>query len=163
MWRAYNMARASVLEPNSGNFGGVSQDVVFLPDAAAITLAKSDSGKIHLCPDLTADATISLPSEERGLAYELWYGGTAADAQDWIITSGDDTNFFIGGLVQHDTDDGGDDTKVVDSDNDSNSKLSILTPIAGTYVKLICDGVNWYVNGSVISATDTAIVFADQS
>ena len=51
----------------------------------------------------------------------------------------------------------------VDSDNDSNSKLSILTPIAGTYVKLICDGVNWYVNGSVISATDTAIVFADQS
>ena len=72
-------------------------------------------------------------------------------------------NFFIGGLVQHDTDDGGDDTKVVDSDNDSNSKLSILTPIAGTYVKLICDGVNWYVNGSVISATDTAIVFADQS
>ena len=59
------MARASVLEPNSGNFGGVSQDVVFLPDAAAITLAKSDSGKIHVCPDLTADATISLPSEER--------------------------------------------------------------------------------------------------
>ena len=54
-------------------------------------------------------------------------------------------------------------TYYLDSDNDSNSKLSILTPIAGTYVKLICDGVNWYVNGSVISATDTAIVFADQS
>ena len=156
------MSRSSVLEPNSGSFGGVDRDVVFLQDAAAITLSKDNSGKIHVVPDLTADCTFTLPSEERGLYYEFWYGGTAADAQDWTFDTGSDTNYFVGGLVQHDTDAGGDDTAVVDSDNNSNSKLGVLTPIAGTVVKMVCDGVVWYVNGTVISATDTGVTFADQ-
>ena len=155
--------RSKSSEPNSGNFGGVSKGVVFVQDAAAITLSKDNSGKIHVMPDLTADCTITMPSEEEGLSYEFWYGGTAADAQDWTFDTGSDTNYFVGGLVRHDTDNGGDDTAVVDSDNNSNSKLGVLTPVAGTHVMMVCDGVKWYVNGTVVSATDTGITFADQS
>ena len=117
---------------------------------------------IHICPDLTADTTITLPSAEAGLMYEFWYGGTAADAQDWLITTGSNTNFYVGGLVMNDTDDGGDDTAVVDSNGSSNSKLGVLTPIAGTMVKMVCDGVKWYVNGQVVSATDASVTFGDQ-
>ena len=54
-------------------------------------------------------------------------------------------------------------TNVVDSNNTSNSKVSVLTPEAGTMVKFVCDGQKWYINGHVVSATNTAIVFADQS
>jgi hypothetical protein len=95
--------------------------------------------------------------------FEFWYGGTAADAQDWTFDTGSNTNFFVGGAVQHDTDNAGDDTAVVDSNGSSNSKMEVLTPIAGTRVKFVCDGLKWYVNGTVVSATDTGITFADQS
>jgi len=154
--------RADSINASSGKYGGVAKGVVFVPDTDAYTVSSNDSGKIHVMPDLTADCTITMPSEEEGLSYEFWYGGTAADAQDWTFDTGSNDNYFIGGLVQHDTDAGGDDTAVVDSDNNSNSKLGVLTPIAGTSVKMVCDGVVWYVNGSVISATDTGVTFADQ-
>jgi len=154
--------RSDSINASSGKYGGVAKGVVFVPDAAAYTVSASDNGKIHVMPDLTADCTVTMPSEEDGLYYEFWYGGTAADAQDWTFDTGSDTNFFIGGLVQHDTDNGGDDTAVVDSDGNSNSKMGVLTPIAGTHVMMVCDGVNWYVNGTVVSATDTGVTFANQ-
>ena len=40
--------------------------------------------------------------------------------------------------------------------------MGVLTPIAGTLVKVVCDGTVWYVNGQVVSATDAAVTFADQ-
>ena len=147
---------------SSNKYGGRVNNVVFVNDAAAISIGADDSGKIHVIPDLTADCTFTLPSEEIGLSYEFWYGGTAADAQDWIIKTTGNSNYMIGGLVCHDTDDGGDDTAVIDSDNNSNSQLTVYTPVAGTLVKLVCDGTLWYVNGQVISATDTFCAFADQ-
>ena len=88
--------RSTGLEPNSGSYGGVSKGVVAVQDAAAVTLSKDNSGKIHIMPNLTADCTITMPSEEDGLYYEFWYGGTAADAQDWTFDTGSDTKFFNG-------------------------------------------------------------------
>ena len=152
--------RSDSINASSGKYGGVAKGVVFVPDAAAYTVSANDSGKIHVLPDLTADITITLPAEEEGMSYEFWYGGTAADAQDWTIDTGADANYFIGGLVHSDSD--GELTATVDSDNNSNSKLGVLTPIGGTMVKMVCDGVVWYVNGHVVSATNTAITFADQ-
>ena len=156
------MGATASLNKSSGQYGGVAKSVVFVPDAATYTVSLSNNGKVHVMPDLTADCTITLPTEAEGLYYTFWYGGTAADAQDWIIKTTGNSNYMIGGLVGHDTDNGGDDTAVIDSDNNSNSQLSVFTPIAGTKVELCCDGVVWYVNGRVISATDTFLAFADQ-
>ena len=155
--------RSDALNSNSNSYGKENLGIVKVPDAATYTMLAADSGKIHVMPDLTADCTLSFPAEEVGLVFEFWYGGTAADAQDWLFDTGSDANFFVGGAVHHDTDNAGDDTSVVDSDGDSNSKMGVLTPIAGTRVKFVCDGLKWYVNGTVVSATDTAITFADQS
>tara|TARA_R100000742_G_C4187258_1_gene20472 strand:- start:50 stop:511 length:462 start_codon:yes stop_codon:yes gene_type:complete len=148
------------INPNSGKYGSANRNVVLVPDAATYTLLAADSGKIHVLPDLTADCVISLPAEEIGLSYEFWYGGTAADAQDWQFDTGSNTNYFIGGLVHSDSD--GELTATVDSDGNSNSKVSVLTPIGGTLVKFVCNGTQWYLNGHVVSATNTAVVFADQ-
>ena len=148
------------INKNSKAYGSLPRKVVLVPDAATYTLLAADSGIVHVMPDLTADCVISLPAEEQGLSYEFWYGGTAADAQDWQFDTGSDTNYFIGGLVHSDSD--GELTATVDSDGNSNSKVSVLTPIGGTMVKFVCNGTQWYLNGHVVSATNTAVVFADQ-
>ena len=152
--------RSDTLNESSGKYGGRVNDVVFVTDAAAVNISANDSGKIHVIPDLSADSTFTLPTEEAGLSYEFWYGGTAADAHDWTIKTTGNSNYFVGGLVLDDTDDGS--TVVVDSNGSSNSSMGVLTPIAGTLVKVVCDGTVWYVNGQVVSATDAAVTFADQ-
>lgn len=135
---------------------------VEVTDGTTYTVTAANSGKTHVIPDLTADCVLSLPAAAAGLSYRFIYGGNAADAQDWQFDSGSDTNFFVGGLVQHDPDNAGDDTVVYHPDGNSNSKINILTPDGGTWVEFYCDGTNWYVNASVISATDAAVTFADQ-
>lgn len=143
--------------------GGVKVGVpVSVTDAATYTMLAKNSGKIHVVPDLTADITISLPTVEAGLSYEFWYGGAASDAQDWLIDTGSDTNYFIGGVTHLDDDAGsaGDEVVPVYADGNSNSKLTVLTPDTGTRVVLVCDGTNWYLNGFVVSSG--APSFADQ-
>ena len=152
--------RSDIINENSNSYGGNAEGLVKVPDAATYTVLAADSGKIHSMPDLTADCVITLPAEEVGLVYEFWYSGTAADAHDWTFDTGSDTNYFVGGAHHADTD--GELSAVVDSNNSSNSKMGVLTPECGTFVKFVCDGLKWYVNGNVISATNTAITFADQ-
>lgn len=137
---------------------------VAISDAASYTVLATDSGKVHVLPDLTADITITLPAEEAGLSYTFIYAGAAADAQDWLITTGSDTNYFKGGGLHVDSDAGAgaDECIPVFSDGNSNSKLTVLTPQAGTKVELWCDGTIWYVNAFVVSASASALAFADQ-
>ena len=152
--------RSDVLNKNSQKYGAENLGLVKVPDAATYTMLAADSGKVHVIPDLTADCVLSFPTEAIGLVYEFWYGGTAADAHDLSFDTGSNTNYFVGGAHHADTD--GELSAVVDSDGNSNSKMAVLTPECGTWVKFICDGLLWYVNGDVISATNTAITFGDQ-
>jgi hypothetical protein len=135
---------------------------IAIPDAATYTVKEYNSGLLHVFPNLTADTVVTLPSPKKGLKYEFWYGGAAADAQDWLLDTGSNTYFFKGGVVHIDSnaDAAGDEVVPVYADGNSNSKMTVLTPDAGTTVTIICDGTNWYVNGSVVSAT--APSFADQ-
>lgn len=133
---------------------------------ATTSLSADQSGALMLVgpagDGLAANATFTLPTAAVGLYFEFVYAGNAADAQDFIIDTGSDTNFFIGGLVQHDPDDAGDDTVVYHPDGNSNSKVTIKTPDSGTRIVVICNGTQWSITGTVISATDTGVVFADQ-
>ena len=143
--------------------GAFNQDLVVVTDTNAYTVLANNSGQVHFVPDLTADCTLTMPAEAANLYYKFVYAGGAEDAQDWIIDTGADANYFVGGLVQHDDDDGGDDTALYYSDGNSNSKMTIYTPNAGTVVEMWCeDGTTWYVTGTVISGTDTGAAFADQ-
>lgn len=135
---------------------------VVVGDVTAYTCLEANSDKIHFIPDLTGDLTISLPTAKAGLFYQFSYAGVAADAQDWTIDTGSDTNYFLGGLLHVDTDAGsaGDEIVPIAGDGNSNSKVNVLTPDVGTLISAYCDGTNWYLYGYAVSATVPA--FADQ-
>lgn len=131
---------------------------VVVPDGTAYTVKAENSGRTHIVPDLTGDCTFTLPPAEDGLHFEFVYGGVVADAQDWLIDTGSNTNYYLGGLLYVD------DAPAADSkagDGNSNSIVTILTPEPGTRVVLDCDGTNWYLSGVVASAS--APTFADQA
>ena len=129
---------------------------------ANTTLLAADSGKPHLVADVSADRTFTLPAPAAGLVFEFMATLPAADGHDWIITTGSDTNYFVGGVVHLDDDAGsaGDEIVRVQPDGDSNSKLQVNLPGGGTWIKMVCDGTLWCVAGVVSSATAPA--FADQ-
>lgn len=136
---------------------------VTIPDAATYTLLADNAGLVHFIPDLTADIVISTPTPRAGLWYEFVYTGAAADAQDWQINTGSNTNFFKGGVAYNLTNAGDAEDEVVSvmSDGNSNSKLNVFTPEGGTRVRIMCaDGVTWNVSGTVIA--DGPPTFADQ-
>lgn len=141
----------------------VSGRLVSIPDAASYTVLAANSGKPHVLPDLTADCTIDLPTPASGLEFEFYYKGVAADAQNWLIDTGSNTNYFVGGLVHIDTDANaaGDEAVPIAGDGNSNSILTVVTPDVGTRVKVISDGTLWILSGYVVSATVPS--FADQA
>jgi hypothetical protein len=136
---------------------------VKVPDATTYTVLAANNGRTHVVPNLAASCTISLPAAAAGLDYEFVYGGVAADAQNWVLDAGSDTNFYLGGVVHLDTDanSAGDEVVPKAGDGNSNSILTVVTPDVGTRIRLQCDGTNWYLSGFVASAT--VPTFADQS
>ena len=139
----------------------VSGAYVEVTDATTYTVLAANSDKRHIMPNLTADCVITMPAEADGLRFEFTYGGGAEDAHDWQFDTGSDTNYYIGGLSTYDDDDGS--MLTVYSDGDSNSIVNVLTPNCGTTVTFLCTGTTWYIDGTVVSGTDTAVTFADQS
>jgi hypothetical protein len=130
--------------------------LVNVTNAATYTVLAADSGKIHIMPDFTSSCTLTLPTAAAGLEYTFIGKAVAADAQNWIIKSPSATNYFIGGVSFADTDAGAGADEIhagVWSNGSTNDFLNIVTPGAGTYVYVICDGTNWIVNGQVSSAT----------
>lgn len=140
----------------------VSARLVSITDATTYTALAANSGKPHVMPNLTATCTIALPTPASGLEFEFLYGGVAADAQNWVINTGSNTNYFVGGLVHLDTnaDAAGDEVVPIAGDGNSNSKATIVTPDVGTRVRCISDGTLWILSGYVVSATVPS--FADQ-
>ena len=135
----------------------VGSRIVDIGDNTTYTVLSANSGKVHTVPDLTADIVISLPAVAAGLEYEFVYAGVAADAQDIQLDTGSDTNYFLGGVLHVDDAPAAD---AVAGDGNSNSKINILTPEPGTRVRVLCDGTNWILVGTVVSAN--APTFADQ-
>jgi len=132
---------------------------VSIPDAATYTVLADNSGIRHYVPDFSSTCTATLPPPKAGLWFEFVYAGLAADAQNFVISSGSDTNYFVGGLtfIDHDTDV----VAPVNPDGNSNSKLTLVTPASGTIIRVeSTNGTTWTVSGFAASATVPA--FADQ-
>lgn len=133
-------------------------------DTTNYTVLAANSGHTHIIPAISADSTYTMPAESAGLYYKFVNATGAAEAQDWTFDTGTNTAYFVGGLAQIDV--VGVQTNAITytySDGNSNSKLGVLTPKAGTVVEMWCvDGTTWYVSGIVHSDTDTGVTFADQ-
>ena len=136
----------------------------YVDGTATATLTADQSGRVVLvgsaAAGLAADTIFTLPAAEDALYFKFVYAGGAADAQDFQVNTGSDTNFLIGGAVQHEPDN---DTSVVYHPNlSSNSRVNFLLPDSGTVVEVWCDGTNWLLAATLISAENTGVTFADQ-
>lgn len=132
---------------------------VTISDATTYTVLAKNSGLTHYVPDLTGSITITLPSPKAGMWFEFAYYGVTSDAQNWVIDTGSDTNYYDGGLLfcDHDTDV----IAPIAGDGNSNSKLTVVTPAVGTRVRVESrNGTLWTLSGYVNSATIPS--FADQ-
>lgn len=132
---------------------------VTVPDASTYTVLSKNSGTMHYMPNFTSTCTVTLPSPKAGMWFDFAYAGVAADAQNWVITTGSDTNYYIGGVqfIDNDTDV----VAPVQPDGNSNSKLTVVTPDVGTRIRVeSTNGTLWALSGFVGSAT--VPTFADQ-
>lgn len=139
-------------------FSSATAAPINVPDATTYSVTAAQSGRTLVFPDLTADIAVTLPVAAAGLRYEFIYGGLAADAQDWNISTRSNTNFYLGGLIRITVT--GPVAAVAAPDGNSNSIMNILTPNVGTRVLAVCNGTNWFVTGTVVTAN--APTFADQ-
>lgn len=148
--------------PVSFGVAGIVATPVALADGNATLGAANAGGVINLVPDGTQDNVYTLPAPVAGRSYTFVYGGSAADATDFTINTGSNTNFFLGNLIFLDTDAGSasDEISVVFPDGNSNSKVKIDTPSAVQITVVARDSTNWQIFGTVASVT--APVFADQ-
>lgn len=137
---------------------GINQPVVVVTTGTYTVLA-ANSGATHIIPDLAGNTAINLPTEAAGLFYKFIYCGAAAEGHTHTIDSEHNDNFFIGGVafIDGDAGAGADELSIVHCDGNSNSELVLVTPDNGTVVELFCDGTNWYLTGTVISATTPTV------
>lgn len=153
-----NTGAVTVAAVSLGVSGVVATPVALADGNASLTAATNGGGVVNIVPNGTQDNTYTLPAPVAGQSFTFVYGGGAADATDFIINTGSNTNYFIGGVAFNDTDDGA--ASVIFSDGNSNSKLQVNVPAAAQITVLAKDGTNWQVWGTVVGATAPA--FADQ-
>ena len=115
------------------------------------------SGRTLVVPALAANRTITLPAPVAGSHFKFIYGGAAEEAENLIIVTPGNTNFFIGGIVHLDSNA---DNVSVYSDGNSNSSLT-LTDFGIFEINILDkDSTNYYIWGTAEGADVPA--FADQ-
>ena len=140
-----------------GNNGLVVTPVA-LADADANITAATHGGRISVVPALGGNRTLTLPTPTAGIYFKFIYGGAATEAENLIIDTGANANFFIGSIAHLDTNA---DNAAVYPDGNSNS---IFTAIDFGPIEINIlgkDSTNWYIWGNVLSATPPT--FTDQA
>ena len=143
---------------------GTVTEVITLGDGP-VTLGDEDttltnathSGRLIVVPGISANRTITLPSPVAGSHFKFIYGGAAEEAENLIIITPGNSNFFIGGIIHLDSNA---DNVSVYSDGNSNSKLT-LTDFGLFEINILAkDSTNYYIWGYQEGADVPA--FADQ-
>ncbi len=135
--------------------GAVVQAPVFVPDATPYTVLAANSGKPHIILEQTSTITLNLPVIAAGLNYKFFMGGVATEAQDWIIVA-TTPSFYNGGVVWLDSDNVADNVAPVYGNGSSHLTLTAVTPEAGTVIEIYSNGTEWFVHGTVSSASTPA-------
>ena len=130
---------------------------VALADENKTLDAATHSGRTLVVPALAANRTITLPAPVAGQSYKLIYGGAAEEAENLILLTPGNTNFFLGGIVHLDSNA---DNVSVYSNGSSNSSLT-LTDFGVFEINVVAkDSTNYYIWGYQEGADVPA--FADQ-
>jgi len=131
----------------------LSTNTVVVPaGGAAVTLPAN--GGVVLIPLVTANVTATLPATPTsGLTYKFVFVGSAADAEDWVLTA---AAFFAGGVVWMEEDSAGVEVASIYANGTTHNTLTVNNPAAGTYVECIGNGTNWCLNAMIVAADTPA-------
>ena len=152
-----NSTTGAVTTEFSLDGSGLQVTPITFGDEDTTLTATANAGRVNVVPAITADRTLTLPSPTAGVWFKIIYGGAAEEAQNLIIDTGSDTNYYIGGVVHIQSDA---DSASVYSDGNSNSKLT-LTDFGIFEINLLAkDSTNWIIWGYQEGADAPA--FADQ-
>ncbi len=103
-------------------------------------------GGTYLIPLVTANVTMTLPAATLGEKHRLCFIGSAADAEDWVITS---PTLLVGGFSHFDV---GGTSAAAYANGTTHTIVTVNNPAAGTDITFIGDGTNWACTGQVSSA-----------
>ena len=152
-----NSTTGAVTTEFSLDGSGLQVTPITLGDEDTTLTATANGGRINVVPAITSNRTLTLPSPTAGVWFKIIYGGAAEEAQNLIIDTGSDTNYYIGGVVHIQSDA---DSASIYSDGNSNSKLT-LTDFGIFEINLLAkDSTNWIIWGYQEGADAPA--FADQ-
>ena len=152
-----NLSTGAVTTSFTYDGSGMQVAPVTLSDADTSLTAATHGGRVVVVPAITSNRTLTLPSPSEGVWFKLIYGGAAEEAENLIIDTGSDTNYYIGGVVHIQSDA---DSASVYSDGNSNSKLT-LTDFGIFEINILAkDSTNWVIWGYQEGADAPA--FADQ-
>jgi hypothetical protein len=137
---------------------GLQVTPVTFSDADTTLTATANAGRVNVVPAITGNRTLTLPSPTAGVWFKFVYGGAAEEAENLIIDTGADANFFIGGIAHLDSNA---DNVSVYSNGSSNSVLT-LTDFGIFEINVLAkDSTNWIIWGYQQGADAPA--FTDQS
>ena len=104
------------------------------------------SGRVLAVPALGSNRTITLPAPVAGATFKFIYAGAAEEAENLIIVTPGNSNFFLGNVQHLDTNA---DNVSVYANGSSNSKLT-LTDFGSMEINIVGkDSTNYYVWGNV--------------
>jgi hypothetical protein len=135
--------------------GGLVQAPVFVADATPYSVLAANSGKLHIILEQANTITLNLPAIAAGLSYKFVMGGVATEAQNWVIVA-TTPSFYNGGVVWLDSDNAADNIAPVYGNGSSHLTLTAVTPEAGTAIEIYSNGTEWFVAGTISSATTPA-------
>ena len=137
---------------------GLQVTPITLGDENTTLTATANAGRTNVVPAITGNRTLTLPSPTAGIWFKFIYGGAAEEAENLIIDTGADANFFIGGVIHLDSNA---DNVSVYADGNSNSVLT-LTDFGLFEINILAkDSTNWIIWGHQEGADVPA--FTDQS
>ena len=137
---------------------GLQVTPITLGDENTTLTATANAGRTNVVPAITGNRTLTLPSPTAGIWFKFIYGGAAEEAENLIIDTGADANFFIGGVIHLDSNA---DNVSVYADGGSNSILT-LTDFGLFEINILAkDSTNWIIWGHQEGADVPA--FTDQS
>jgi len=133
----FSMWKCVVPGPEA-RFAAMGPSARVISGATALTAA--DSGGVFMLTALTG-AAVSLPTMQRGLEY-TFINALAPTSNGYVITPADADKII--GRIAVTADEVGDTEDTAGGDTVTFVANSSL---AGDWVKLVCDGSNWYVTG----------------
>ena len=153
-----NSTTGAVTTKFSLDGSGLQVTPVTFSDADTTLTATANAGRVNVVPAITGNRTLTLPSPTAGVWFKFVYGGAAEEAENLIIDTGADANFFIGGIAHLDSNA---DNVSVYSNGSSNSVLT-LTDFGIFEINVLAkDSTNWIIWGYQEGADAPA--FTDQS